>query len=287
MKKMIVLLTGLFMMMSVNGCAHNFYNVPQETLAENVKVLGVVPVMIDTETDVRHPQKDELFTLLMNTNRTYERSLATLLKKKNSFYTVLQLDNDPKAVFTSILARRERRDDASIQYNKYFWKQDAIADLIKKNSVDAVMVVVISGITKRDRVYSDTFFNYLDADYNMLIMTAQVLDAKGNILWEYPNFIKKPMSVQLSYEPLFSLQYPDFNAAKANLNPKIEVKFKTLEGIKRAFNKRTQDWLFRETGDSELYMQQFEEMVSMMEIERPVKKSVAAEPAKPAAEPAK
>ncbi len=275
MKKVIVLLTSLFMLLTVNGCAHNYYNVPQETMAESVKVLGVLAVIVDTDSDVRHPQKEELFTLLMNSNRTYERGLVTMLKRKNSFYTVLQLDADPKAVLAGTLQRKERRSDASIDYNKYFWKQDAVAELIKKNSVDAVMLVVISGITKRDRIFSDTFFNYLDADYNMLIMTAQIVDAKGNVLWEYPNFIKKPTSLQLSYDPMINLQYPDFNEAKANMNPKIEVKFKSLEGIKRSFNKRTLDWLFRETSDSELYMHQFEEMVSLMDIERPAKKNNA------------
>ena len=53
----------------------------------------------------------------------------------------------------------------------------------------------------------------LTSDYNYLIMTAQILDANGTILWEYPNFRQRI----LSYDPLINLEYPDFNEAEANL----------------------------------------------------------------------
>lgn len=260
----LVLLLGLLLLPLLGGCAHNYYNLPQDAVAEKVKVLGVVPIIVDTDSDIRHPQREELITLLTNVNRSFERDLLRLVKNTNSFYTVTLLDADPKAVFSSTLFRRERRDDAAIQYNKYFWKEDALADFMRKNSLDAVMFVVVSGITRSDKISSSNLLDSLTTDYNFLVMTAQIVDAKATILWEYPNFRQRT----LSYNPLMNLQYPDFDEAKANMSPRVQVKFKTLEGIRRSLEKRRLDLLRRETPEVELYMGQFEDMTSMLEIDK-------------------
>lgn len=270
----LVLLLGLLLLPLLGGCAHNYYNLPQDAVAEKVKVLGMVPIIVDTDSDIRHPQREELITLLVNVNRSFERDLLRLLKNTNSFYTVTLLDADPKAVFSTMLFRRERRDDAAIQYNKYFWKEEALADFMRKNSLDAVMFVVVSGITRPDKITSSNLLDSLTTDYNFLVMTAQIVDVKGTILWEYPNFRQR----NLSYSPLMNLQYPDFDEAKANMSPRVQVKFKTLEGIRRSLEKRRQDLLRRETNEVELYMGQFEEMTSMLEIDKDRKPVPAAEP---------
>ncbi|MFA6823802.1 MAG: hypothetical protein WCR32_08360, partial [Geobacter sp.] len=202
--KRLVLLLGLALLPLFSGCAHNYFNVPQDSFAEQVKVLGIVPIIVDGESDIRHPQREELIALLTRQSRLHERSLTRLIKNTNSFYTVTMLDTDPQALLKEQLFRRERRDDASIQYNKYFWKTDGIIELIHKSSLDALMVVVISGITRPERMVSANLMESLEADYNYLIMTAQILDRKGNILWEYPNFRTR----SLSYDPLINLQFP-------------------------------------------------------------------------------
>jgi hypothetical protein len=270
----LVLLLGLLLLPLLGGCAHNYYNLPQDTVAEKVKVLGMVPIIVDTDSDIRHPQREELITLLTNLNRSFERDLLRLVKNTDSFYTVTLLDADPKAVFSSTLFRRERRDDAGIQYNKYFWKEEALADFMRKNSLDAVMFVIVSGITRPDKISSSNLLDSLTTDYNFLIMTAQIVDAKATILWEYPNFRQRT----LSYNPLMNLQYPDFDEAKANMSPRVQVKFKTLEGIRRSFEKRRLDLLRRETPEVELYMGQFEDMTSMLEIDKDRKPAPPAQP---------
>jgi hypothetical protein len=281
--KRLVLLLGLALLPLFSGCAHNYFNVPQDSFAEQVKVLGIVPIIVDGESDIRHPQREELIALLTRQSRLHERSLTRLIKNTNSFYTVTMLDTDPQALLKEQLFRRERRDDASIQYNKYFWKTDGIIELIHKSSLDALMVVVISGITRPERMVSANLMESLEADYNYLIMTAQILDRKGNILWEYPNFRTR----SLSYDPLINLQYPNFDEARANLSSKVQIKFKALEGIKRALEKRRQDFLLQETSEVELYMDQFESMSELLSINREPKASQAAEQPKqdPAKEP--
>jgi len=270
--KRLVLLISLLLLPLLGGCAHNYYNMPQDTVAEKVKVLGIVPIIVDADSDIRYPQREELLELLVSLNRSYERNLVRLVKNTNSFYTVTLLDADPGAIFASLLSRRERRDDASIQYNKYFWKDEMLAEFMRKNSLDATMFVVVSGITRPDRIYSSNLLDSLEADYNFLVMTAQIVDANGAVLWEYPNFRQR----SLSYTPLINLQYPAFDEAKANASPKVQIKFKALEGIRRVLEKRRLDLLRRETPEAALYIAQFEEMSSLMEIDKNRKPAPAA-----------
>lgn len=270
--KRLVLLLSLALLPLFSGCAQNYFNVPQDTFADQVKVLGIVPIIVDSESDIRHPQREELVSLLAAHNRLHEHSLTRLIKNTNSFYTVTMLDNDPQAFFTGQLFRREQRNDASIQYNKYFWKVDSLVELMRTNSLDALMVVVVSGITRPERISSANLMESLEAEYNYLIMSAQILDRKGNILWEYPNFRTR----SLSHNPLLNLQYPDFDEARANMDSKVVVKFKTIEGIKRALEKKRRDFLLQETSEVALYLDQFEAMSALLSIDRT---SSAAKPA--------
>lgn len=276
MKRLIVLL-HIMLLPLLAGCAQNYYNIPQTTVTEKVRVLGVVPIMLDEESDIAFPQKEELLPLLVTMNRSYERNLVKLIKETDTFYTVTLLDTDPRQLFSQALLRRERRDDASVQYNKYFWKEEVLTDLLRTHHLDAVMLVVVSGITRPDRIHSSNLLEYLTTDYNYLIMTAQILDGSGMLLWEYPNFRQH----SVSYTPLLNLQYPDFDEAKHNQSSKVKVKFKSLDGVRRALEKRRLDWLRRETPDPSLYTTQFEAMAAKLELDRESKPKQVATPEQP------
>lgn len=258
MKRLLLLFTVLASVIS--GCAQNHFNVPTENFADKVRVLGIVPIIVDADSDIKHPQKDQLIPLVTETNRKYEQQFVRKLKATGNFYTIALLDGDPQNIFAQLYSRREKRDDASIAYNKYFWKNDELRNYIQKNNLDAVMLLVVSGITKSDKVMSIGQLKSLTSDYNYLIMTAQILDANGAILWEYPNFRQRIMN----HEPLLNLEYPDFNEADANLTTSTNVKFKTIEGIRRTLNQKRKDLLLRETQESEVYGKQFDEMVSFL-----------------------
>jgi hypothetical protein len=259
MRKLLLLLPLILF----SGCSQNHYNVPVQNLSEQIRVLGVAPIMIDTGSDIAHPEKSQLISTLVDINRNNEHLFVRKLKSTGNFYTVALLEGDPENTFSSMLFRREKRDDASIQYNKYFWKNEELRNYIRKNNLDAVMLIVISGITKRDKVSSLTLLSSLTADYNYLIMTAQILDTNGAILWEYPNFRRRI----LTYSPLINLQYPDFSEAEANLYSKANVKFKNIEGIRRALQEKSKDLLMRETNEPEAYADQFDSMISFLKFD--------------------
>jgi hypothetical protein len=263
----------LFVAVTMLGCAQNHFNVPAENFAEKVKVLGVAPIIMDTDSDINYPQKELLIPLITDLNRKYEPLLVRKLQSTGNFYAVTPLTDDPRQLFSSLLARREKRDDANIQYNKYFWKNDEIGAYIKKNRLDAVMVIVVSGLSKTSKIYSSNLLTSLETNFNFLTMTAQIMGPDGTVLWEYPNFRGR----LLSYLPLANLQYPDFSESEANLSRKTEVRFKSIDGIRRTLEQKKSDWMLRETQEPEVYGRMFDEMTSMIKhsVEKPAKVEAA------------
>ena len=259
---MIVRAFCLFMLAgTMLGCAQNHFNIPAATFADKVKVIGIAPIFIDADSDISHPQKELLIPLITDLNRRYEPLLVRKLQSTGNFYAVTLQADEPKQLFNTLVARREKRDDAGITYNKYFWKNEDVGSYMKKNRLDAVMVIVVSGLTQTNKIYSSNLLASLETNYNYLILTAQILGPDGTVLWEYPNFRGR----LLTYYPLINLQYPDFSESDANLSRKTEVRFKSLDGIRRTLEQKKSDWLLRETQEPEVYGKLFEEMSSLIE----------------------
>ena len=250
----------LLLMGTMFGCAQNNFNIPAEDFAARVKVLGVAPIFVDAESDIIHQQKELLIPIIANLNQKNEPLLVRKLKDSGSFYSVTPLVDEPRQLFSTLFSRREKRDDAGIQYNKYFWKTDEISAYIKKNRVDALMVIVVNGLTQTSKVYSGNLLASLETNFNYLMMTAQIIGSDGTILWEYPNFRTR----LLTYYPLINLQYADFSESDANKSRKTEVRYKSIDGIRRALEQKKKDWLLQETTESEAYGKLFDEMVSQI-----------------------
>jgi hypothetical protein len=244
---------------SLIGCAHNYYNIPQETYEKKVRILGVAPLFVDADSDIRHPDREPLLALVRNQNRKNEQELVSRLKDTGVYLSVRMPEAQADELYSSLFFRRERRSDAGVIYNKYFFKQQELKDLIQKNHLDALMLVVVSGLTSPEKIYSSNLLSFLETDYNYLVMTAQILDADGAVLWEYPNFQKR----FLSYDRLINLQYPDFDEAAGNATDKVEVKFKTIPGIARSFDKSTSSSI-KDVKVSQLYSDVFGDMVSLL-----------------------
>jgi hypothetical protein len=246
------------------GCSSNYYNVPRETFEKKVKILGVAPIFVDSESDIKFPEKEALVNLIKEQNRKNEKELVALLRETGTFFSVRKLDDDADRLFSTILFRRERRDDASVAYNKYFYKLPELKELVTRNGLDAVMLTVVSGLTREDTVRSSNLISYLKSDYNALVMTSQIYDADGNLLWEFPNFRENSPGLPA----LLDLQYPDFDEAKANATDSVDVKFKTIPGITRELNKSEDSSLGGNSKVSKSYLSIFNDMAALLKPEK-------------------
>ncbi|MBU5615278.1 hypothetical protein [Geomonas azotofigens] len=248
------------------GCAHNYYNIPQETLEKKVRTIGVAPFFTDAESDIKHPEKPAILSIVRGYNFKNEKELVARIRSTGIFYAVRPVTADPDRLFNSLVWNREKRDDAGIIYNKYFFKKDDLKQLMTENGLDAVLFVTVSGLTKPAKVYSSNLFSYLETDYNYLSMSAVMLDREGTTIWEYPNFRRQSPS----YPMFFSLQYPDFDEAAANLTDKVDVKFKTVAGVTTAFAKSEPSSVPNGPEVSTLYVKQFDEMLALMQTYQPL-----------------
>ncbi len=257
------IIVGLLALAAV-GCSRNYYNIPRDSFERNVRVIGVAPIFVDTDSDIKYPEKEALVRLLRDQSSTSEKELIAMLRDGGEFYAVRPVEGDPAQLFSRLLFRRERRDDADVLYNKYFFKEQEVRDLIKQNQLDALMLIVISGLDRPEKIYSSNLLSYLDTNYNELVMTAQILDANNTILWEYPNFRQKSPDLPA----LVNLQYPDFDEAAANQDERVLVKFKTIPGLTRALTKKETSLTGSILPASALYYDIFDDMVSMLKPER-------------------
>lgn len=248
------------------GCAHNYYNIPQETLEKKVRTIGVAPIFTDAESDIRHPDKASIVSIVRTYNMKNEKELVAKLRSTGIFYAVRPVEGDAARLFESLVWNRERRDDAGIIYNKYFVKKEELKQLLAQNGLDAMLFVTVSGLTRQGKVYSSNLLSYLETDFNYLSMTAQMLDREGNTIWEYPNF----KTNRLSYPLFLALQYPDFDEAAANLTEKVDVKFKTVAGVNAAFAKTEASSVQNAPEVSTLYVKQFEEMLALLKTYKPL-----------------
>ncbi|QWV92721.1 hypothetical protein KP004_16285 [Geomonas oryzisoli] len=258
---LLVVVTG-----ALFGCAHNYYNIPQETLEKKVRTIGVAPFFTDADSDIRHPEKAAIISIVRSYNAKNEKELTARIRSTGIFYAVRPVSADPDRLFSSLVWNREKRDDARIVYNKYFFKKDDLKQLMTDNGLDAVLFVTVSGLTKPGKVFASNFLSYLETDYNYLSMTAVMLDREGNTVWEYPNFRRDSPS----YPMFFSLQYPDFDEAAANLTEKVDVKFKTVAGVNAAFAKSEASTVPNGPDVSTLYVKQFDEMLALMQTYKPL-----------------
>lgn len=260
MKRLSLLMFVTIISLATVGCSHNYYNVPRETIEKKVRVIGVAPIFLDADSDIRHPEKDTLVALVNDFNRKNEAELVAGVKSTGAYFSVTFLPDDSAKLFSEVMFRREKRDDAGIVYNKYFYKGPEIRNLIARNNVDAVLLVVVSGLSVRENIFSSNLLSKLESEYNNLALSGQIIDPEGNILWEFPNFRQR----RLTYPNFMRLQYPDFDEARANETDKVEVKFKTIPGINRFLGKSSTSQ-YRKTGSvSDPYSTIFNEMVSML-----------------------
>lgn len=261
MKRFVQLIILATLALAAVGCAHDPFNIPREDYEQKVKVLGVAPIFMDADSDIRHPEKDTLVTLVREYNRKNEKELAEMIKETGAYFSVRFLDAEaPDELYRTLLYRAERRDDAGVVYNKQFYKPEEIRTLVTQNGVDAVLLVTVSGLTMRDRIFSSNIVKYLDSDYNVLSVSAQVLDASGATLWEYPNFRAGGPATPV----LAELQYPDFDEAAANMDDRVNVKFKTIPGLIRYLGKRDNDLLLRERKTTAPYYRIFHDMAGLL-----------------------
>jgi hypothetical protein len=215
------------------GCSSGVYNVPKDQYRSLVKTLGVLPLIVDDGSSIRHPEAAQVIEALRRANAGKEVALVELLREKKAYFDVRAVPGQPDELLRSIAVARKAMADKDGGY-VYRFRPDAVAELARSAAVDALLVVVFNGAPRQERRWDRTRINYLDAVYDSILVSAAVVLPTGEIVWES----RSPVG-----EPFLNLQYPDFDEAYYNQTDQVAKKYITVPGLERALTTPDKSWL--------------------------------------------
>lgn len=208
------------------GCGSGKFQVPKQEYQTQVQVLGVLPLLVDYNSSVNYPNKDNLFDILARSANGKHEFLVEQLKKKKGYFDVRSLPANPELTALSLLGAGSPHDELGWPQG-YAFDAATVAEMARKNVLDAVLVVVFSGEQVEETRRSRTKLETLRTQYSDIRTTAAVIDRNGQVLWQ--------LAGTESFQALV-LQYADFDEAYFNRTDLVRVKDINLSGIERVLD---------------------------------------------------
>ncbi len=214
---------ALFCLIFIAGCSNGTFHIPKQEYKSKVQVLGVLPLLVDRNSMMNYPDKEWLFDRLESSSRGKHQVLVDALVQKKGYFDVRPLDVDTHLTTLSLLAHGSSHDKDG-RPTGYAFDVTTVAEIARRNVVDALLVVVFSGETLNETRRSRTKLETLTTSYSNLVATAAVVDRNAQVLWQ--------LSGDDSYTAMI-LQYPDFDEAYYNHTDVVKVKNVSIQGVER------------------------------------------------------
>lgn len=250
MKRTIQILTALLLLFVLGGCVSKHYQVAPEIYRERVKVLGVLPLLVDGESTILHPQRQEIIDLLQLSTRDKYLRLSEQLSVSAGYSEVRPVILDLPSEW-QLIAGKTLQSGKAGTYRSYQPAPAAVGDLARTAGVDGLLLVILNGVENKGKRWERLGPRYLEATFNEIQATAMVLSATGEILWEKSG---------ASGDPFVDLQYADFDEAHHNRTDQVAVRFITPEGMSRAMQ-ASDKGLFDKESFPTLYRRLFDSLV--------------------------
>jgi len=233
-----VLFLGALLLLG--ACSYPSFEVPAKEYRSRVKTLGVLPLLVDAESDIHHPQRDQVVALLERHNDGVAGRLVEMLRAEKSYFDVRLLQEPPRSVFSELVSGSRVSGEGSALRLDYSFRGDTATRLTQAHGVDALLVLVLHGVVRTERRWDRAALavTYLDTPANLVTVSAYVIDASGQPLWK------------LSAEragTFLDLQYPDFDEAYYNRGDQVPMRYLRLEGLERALEVKPEQALPNET----------------------------------------
>ncbi len=204
------------------GCTAGTFQVPQDEFRQQVRTLGVAPVMVDARSTITHPERSEVVALLRRHSSAREERLIDMLKEERGFFDIRRIPERPRELFDDLVKGRSLADEAEGAQYTYSFDRQAVQRISEQYRIDGLLMVILNGVERQEKRWDRTRMNYLEAPYNSIVATAMVVGRSGEILWEFA-----------PEEVFLSLQYPDFDEAYHNKMEAVRLKYITLDGLER------------------------------------------------------
>ena len=234
------------------GCGGKSFTVPKAEYREKVRTLGILPLMVDEASTISHPDRAALIGLLHQYNESTRNLLIDILKEDKQYFDVRAIPGNSREMFSRLVIGQNPRGRGDEQHIGYVFNAAEIAPLVEKNVVDAILVVIFNGVDRDEKRWDRTKLTFLRANYNVILASAMVLTANGQVLWEYHG---KPG------ESFLPLQYPDFDEAHYNKTEEVKIRYVSLPGLERTLAERSNSMFSRASGPLP-YQKLFDQLAS-------------------------
>jgi len=206
------------------GCGWGQFTVPKQDYQAKVQVLGVLPLLVDREPYFEYPQRETALDLASRSTAGQQELLVARLRAEKGYFDVRALPGNSEMLVQSVLAGTQPRSEDG-RPNGYVFNAQAVADIVERNVVDGLLVVVLSGAQVKEVRRSRTLLESLETTYNDILATAAVIDRNGKVLWQLTG---------ADAVRILLLQYADFDEAYYNHTDLVKVKNIEVSGLEKA-----------------------------------------------------
>ncbi len=220
-KRGLRLFAGCLVLVLIAACGGGRYQIPRDEFKQQVRTLAVLPILVDQESNIRHPEAKQVVELLRRHSEGREERLTEMLRDAGTFFDVREVTQKPEELAQRLLIRAPSAGEGELPYA---FSGPAARRLTEEYVVDALLMIVLHGRDVTEKRWDRTRLNYLEAPYNGILAAAVVVDRSGTVLWRMDDGAGRLF---------FTLQYPDFDEARYNKTQNVALKFLTLEGIER------------------------------------------------------
>ena len=224
----------LVLIFFLSGCGGKYFKVTEKDYQERVKTLGVLPLLVDENSTILHPDRMAILQMLRENDTMKEDRLIDILKDQRNYFDVRAIPGDPRELFKQLVAGSALIGQGDSLAKSYTFNPKKTAELAVHNVVDGLLVVILYGQERTETRWDRTHLLYLKAPFNNIQATAFVVLPNGQIVWEFPG---KPG------ESFLQLQYPDFDEAHYNKSDTVQIKFVSLQGLERILTEKDRGML--------------------------------------------
>ncbi len=227
----------LLLLLPLIGCTAGSYKMSAENYRQQVKTLGVIPLLVDDQSTVLHPERGAVLDLLVRQNAGKSPWLVEALRERKGYFDVREISGDPRALFTQLVSGSTIGGEGEKRHRSYIFQPAAVNELCRRNAVDGVLVVVMNGLVRPEKRWDRdrASLNFLQTDYNVILASAAVVLPTGAVAWDSAG----------NGTPFLELQYPDFDEAYYNATDSVRLRFVSVAGLERILSRRDQDLFFK------------------------------------------
>lgn len=247
---LVLALTALFL----SACSGGTFYIPKKTYQQQVKTLGVLPLLVDAQSIVVNPQGDEILDLLRRHNVGKEERLVEMLRASKAYFDIRPVAGDPAQLYRQLVTGGELAGTGETLHRRYHFEPAASSKAASDAVVDGLLVVILSGLEKEEVRRDRALVDYLKTGYSSIQASAYVIMPNGEVVWEYPGD---------GSELFMYLQYPDFDEAYYNKTDVVRLKNISLSGLDRTLSEQ-QSSVFSSSEFPKPYQDLFTDLTSAL-----------------------